>query len=368
MEFAFDGGLAELRERGLDTGRTLVAPSAPARDARAGWDPDLFTTLGAAGVLGVALPTEHGGRGATPLEAVALLEGFGEGGDDAGLALSATIHGVLFGVPIATLGSRSQRDRHLSHVVSGERVGAVASSETGDEIVALRTAHGWRLDGGKHTVANAPVAHHFLVTAISGDGSRTAFLLDRDTPGLAVRPVDEPAVLRTCPVGELVLTGCEVGDDAVLGKPGRATEELIPLLAALDRTCLAAPWLGLLRGLGGRAVRLAAERTGFGAPLARSQSVRLAVVDVRTRTELAADLLYRAAWELGSGGGTPRRDPAMAKLFLTEALLSATGVAAGLAPDDVIVRLHRDSVAFAASAGGTDVLRAVIAESLLGAN
>ncbi|WP_027345031.1 acyl-CoA dehydrogenase family protein [Hamadaea tsunoensis] len=365
MNLTFDGELPELHNRGRRAGRVLVEESTAARDRHAEWDPVLFTELAKHGVLAIALPAVHGGGGATPLEAVALLEGFGEGSGDPGLALSVTAHSALCGVPISFLGSVHQRERLLPAIASGERVAAVALAETtggAPGVHAVRTPNGWRLDGALHNTINAPVAGTFLLTAVTDHGRRTAFLLDRETPGLSVRST-EPAVLRTCPIGEVELVGCEVGHDAVLGAPGAAAQQLVPLLAALDRTLVAAPWLGLLRLLARRATELAAT-----SDLARSQSVRLAVVDVHTSAELASGLLHRAAWELGTLAEVPRQNPAAAKLFLAGALPGATRLAAELAgedPDPVVARLHRDWPAFTAAAGGTEVLRAAVAHPLL---
>ena len=343
MEFTVDGGFAALRDRGLHAGRTLARPSLRWRDQRAAWDPALFAELGDLGALGV---------GAAPLEAVALLEGLGEAGD-VGLALAVGAHGVLCGVPIERFGTPLQR-QVLPALAKGHQVAAISRSEVDGEpspVTAVHDGRSWRLDGTRTGVVNGPVADHFLVTATAATGERTAFLLDRDLPGLDVLVERDPVALRTRPVGDLVLTDCEVGDDAVLGVPGGASTDLVPLLALLDRTCLLAPWLGLLRALAARVTET---------DLAWSQSVRLAVVDVRASAELAADLLYRAAAEPGGS----RRNPALAALFLADAVPKAARLAAELHPaDHAVARAHRDGTAL--TAADREVLRSVIAESLL---
>src|SRR5262249_50321237 len=151
-----------------------------------------------------------------------------------------------------------------------------------------------RLTGTRPTVLNGPFADFFLVTATTGAGGRTAFLLDRGTPGLEGLPQAQPGAPPTPPTGGPGLAGCQGGPDAVLGTPGAASRELVPMLAALDRTCLLAPWLGILRVVAVQTLAVAAEQPLFGGPLARSQSVRMAVVDLQTRAELGAALLYRA--------------------------------------------------------------------------
>jgi alkylation response protein AidB-like acyl-CoA dehydrogenase len=106
----------------------------------------------------------------------------------------------------------------------------------------------------------------------------------------------------------------------------------------------------------------------FGAPPQRSQSVRLLLVDFRTRVELAAGLLHRAAWQLDQGEPASRADAAAAKAYVIEALqeTAAQATALGVAdPDGFVHRMHRDAAAFAAIGGGGEVLRAVIAEATL---
>jgi alkylation response protein AidB-like acyl-CoA dehydrogenase len=375
MELAFDHTLKQLRERGRDIARTQVEPSVAIRDRTATWDAGIFSGLAKAGLTGLLLPTSKGGLGLTALQSVAFLEGFGEGGGDAGLALAIGVHGLLCGVPVATLGTHMQRDRYLADIACGERLFGMAlaeldggANEIGMGVTASRTGEGWQLDGARSHVINAPYAHCFLVTADVGGGERTAFLVDRDTPGLAVVPELESTSLRTAPSGELVLTQCRVGSEAVLGTRGAAVKELVPLLAGLDRTCLLAPWLGILRAVAEYTRTLVTDLPRLGGQLARSQSVRMAVVDIWTDVELGADLLYRAAWQLGQPTGVPRQDAAVAKLFLTRALRDATSTAlgfAGLTPNHLVERAYRDVLGLAAIGGGEDLLRTVVAGALL---
>jgi alkylation response protein AidB-like acyl-CoA dehydrogenase len=374
MEFSFDAKLTQLRERGCELGRTLVEPTVAARDRQAGWQPELFGALAEAGLAGLLLPACYGGLGLSVLEAVALLEGFGEGATDAGLALAVGVHGVLCGVPVATLGTAAQRKQYLADIACGRRLAALALSELDGgatarrgEVSAVGTRDGWLLTGTLQNVVNGPHADLYLLTAATAAG-RTAFLVDRDTPGLAVLPESGAVAVRTAPTAELVLTECQVGSDAVLGTAGAASRELVPLLAALDRTCLLAPWLGILRALVGRTLALAAEQPLFGGPLGRSQSVRLAVVDLQTRVELGAMLLYRVAWQLGRAESVPRADTAAAKLFLVGAVREALHTAtrfAGIGAGGLLERTGRDVLALAGSGGGDEVLRSVVAGALL---
>ncbi|MFI7122082.1 acyl-CoA dehydrogenase family protein [Amycolatopsis sp. NPDC049868] len=371
MDFETDGRLTAFRERGRRVGRALVKPSLTSRDRSARWDPELFIGLTAEGVPGAPLPEDSGGLGATALETVFLLEGFGAGSGDMGLSSAIGAHGVLCGVSIAVHGSIAQKRRYLAPMASGAWLGAVCPSTVDGHVrpaVQAREDHsGWMLDGSFPAVVNAPDAHHFLTIATGPGGVQTAFLIDREVPGVVVREAPVLTALRTSRTAEVVLEECAVSADAVLGTPGCADAELIPLLAALERTCLLAPWLGLLREMSLEVVDLVSVRP----VLARSQSARMAAVDLRTRTELAADLLYRAAWQLDALDRPPRENAAMAKTFLVEALDAATRTVAtlgGHSPGRPPTPAYRDALNFAAADGAGVTLRSVVADSLLRKN
>lgn len=371
MEFAFDEPLLRMRELGRSAGYRYAAPSAQLRDNGAIWDERLFTSLARAGVAHAAIPLAYGGLGANVLETVAVLEGFGEGSGDTGLSLAVAVHGMLCALPIALLGTPQQRDRYLGAMASGTWLGALALAEldggataSGHDVTATRFLDGWILEGEKADVINAPNAHHFLITARTSSDRRTAFVVDRDTAGLSVAPDPAQTAVRTCRMSRVKFSDCRVGPQAVLGTPGNAAARLVPLLAALDRTCLLAPWLGILREVVRLGRETAARRFVLSRPLAHSQSVRAALVDGQTLVEAASGLLYRAAWQLDRSEPASRRDAAAAKLFLGRAVRDVTRTVAelcGTAADGLVRRAYRDSLLLTASGGGVEVLNVVIA-------
>lgn len=357
----------------------LARPSAAERDRDRRWDPRLFAELAASGsgpgLAGPLVPRDLGGAGLSATDTVALLAGLGEGAGDPGLALAVGAHAVLATVPLRAFGTPRQRERYLPRMASGEWVGALSLQQTQGTSVApavtVRPApDGWLLSGELDLVAGAPVAHHFLVVAAHENGSRTAFVVDRATPRLAVDEAG-PAAMPTCPWGRLVLADCTVPDGAVLGTVGGAATEVEPLLAVLDWVFSSAPWLGLLRALTRDAVRGARERRLFGRPLHHDQSVRFTLADLVARCELAEGMIRRAAEQFDSGARPSHQDAAAARLFVTAAVRTVTEAAArlsgplALTGDHLVGRAHRDALFFAGTGGGTEVLRPVIAAALL---
>lgn len=360
----------------------VVRPTTAARDRERRWDPRLFAELAAAqpgpGFTGPLVPRGLGGSGLSATQTVTLLAGLGEGARDPGLALAVGVHAVLATVPLRAFGSPRQRQRYLPRMASGEWVGALSLQQTqgasvAPAVVARPVTDGsgdWELTGELDLVAGAPVAHHFLVVAAHLDGGRTAFLVDRATARLSVSEV-APAAMPTCPWGRLVLDGCRVPRTAVLGGVGGAATEVEPLLAVLDWVFSSAPWLGLIRALTRDSIEGARHRQLFGRPLHHDQSVRFTLADLAARCELAEGMVYRAAEQFDSDARPSRRDAAAARLFVAAAVRTVTDAAARLSGplghtgDHLVRRAHRDAMFFAHTGGGTEVLRPVIAASLL---
>ncbi|MFE0702124.1 acyl-CoA dehydrogenase family protein [Streptomyces sp. NPDC058872] len=372
----------ELADRTRELVDRLVRPSTADRDRRRHWDKTLFTALSAPtgpALAGLLVPEAHGGTGLTATQTCAVLDALGEGSRDPGLSLAVTVHAILATVPLRAFSTPAQRERYLPRMATGEWLGALSLRQTqGTAFTPTITARpatdgpgGWILDGEVDMVALGPQAHHFLLIAEHEDGSRTAFVIDRDTPRLRVNSTESIA-MHTCPWGHLVLDGCFVPPETVLGTVGSAATEIEPLLATLDWVFSAASWLGIMRALTSDALAAAVTRKLFGAPLAHAQSARFALADIATRGELAAGLLHRAAAQFDAGGRPSRQDAATARLFVAASARTVTEGAARLVGplaatgDQFIERAYRDALFFASTGGGNDVLRPVIAASLLG--
>jgi alkylation response protein AidB-like acyl-CoA dehydrogenase len=371
----------ELTDRTRELADRLARPTAAARDRGRHFDEMLFTALAAptgAALAGLLVPPCLGGAGLTATQTCTVLDALGEGSRDPGLCLAVTTHAVLATAPLRALGTDAQRERYLPPMASGEWLASLSLRQTHSTalpptITARPAPHrpgSWILDGTVDLIALGPQAHHFLLIAEHDDTTRTAFIVDADTPRLRVDSAAPPA-MPTCPWATVTLDDCLVPPDAVLGTPRGAATETEPLLAALDWVFTGAPWIGIMRALTHDALHAATTRTLFGSPLAHAQSTRFTLADIATQGELAAGLLHRAAAQFDTGGRPSRQDAATARLFLTTAARAVTEGAARLAgppaadDDHLPHRAHRDALFLTSTGGGADVLRPVIAASLL---
>ncbi|GAC1569958.1 MAG: acyl-CoA dehydrogenase [Polyangiales bacterium] len=359
----------------------MVAPTVKARDRESRWDPDLFAQIGQEGLLGTLFPTEYGGSGLSALGFAAALEGFAAGCGDAGLALAIGAHTFLCAVPIFRLGTDSQRRRYLPKLCTGEWLGAFAHHESraGSDAVnietcATRLSGGWLIDGRKTWVTNGSVANVVLVTAVTdseaGAKGISTFLVDRETRGLTSGQRIETFGMRTASISEVILDGCEVSDEQMLGPLGSGLEQTCRLIQRWERGGMLAAWIGILQALFESSVKQSREHLQFGRPIGRFQTVRAMVADIKIRLELCRRLQRRSAWHLDRAEPLADRDIAVAKLFISD---NAQRIARdalqlhgcrGLESDHLASRVYRDAMPLGLLGGSNEIVRSIVAGSI----
>jgi alkylation response protein AidB-like acyl-CoA dehydrogenase len=281
--------------------------------------------------------------------------------------------------PIARFGTDDQRRRFLPGLCNGSLIGAHALTEpdAGSDAFSLTTRASRRgdhyvLTGTKCLVSLAPVADLMLVFAAT-DPSRgrwgiSAFVVERGTPGLTATPMQHKMGLRTVPIGELHLDGCEIPARARLGPEGAgvgiATQSL-----EVERCCILASQLGAMDRQLQRVVEYARRRQQFGQPIGKFQSVSNRVADMKLRLETARLLLYKVAW-LVQREQPAMMEAALLKLYLSEAFVES-GIDAirihggnGYLTASGVERDLRDAVGGVLYAGTSDIQRNIIARLL----
>ncbi len=197
----------------------------------------LWRTMARGGLLGWSIPTAFGGEGAGFSDILPAVEAFVGRGGRPGLALSWMVHLIVGKVLITGSGNGRQKKEVLPGMASGKRTVSIALSEPGAgsdpkriRTTAVKKGRTYVLDGEKAWLTNGPLADFFIVFAVTGErGGRkgfTAFLVPRETPGLTVREMPALGYLRPSPHCEIRLEGCSVPETAILGRRGRAWEEL----------------------------------------------------------------------------------------------------------------------------------------------
>lgn len=278
----------------------------------------------------------------------------------------------LFGTP--------HQQKWLTKTRSGEAIAgfAITEPEAGSDaaaarMTATRSAGGYVLDGEKTFISNGGIADIYVVIARTGEapGARglSAFLVPARSKGLTV--AERIDVIAPHPLARLSFDSVEIGDDALIGKPGDGFKIAMSVLDVFRSTVGAAALGFARRALDEAVARVKSRRIG-GAPLSELQLVQGHIADMALEIDAAALLVYRAAWTRDQGAARVTREAAMAKLYATEAaqkvidtavqLFGGDGVRQGFAVES----LYREIRALRIYEGASDVQRIVIGRAALG--
>ncbi|MEU1384881.1 MULTISPECIES: acyl-CoA dehydrogenase family protein [unclassified Nonomuraea] len=297
-------------------------------DRTAGLPAHQWEQVRASGLLRLPFSPEWGGRGLDLLSTMYVLEGLGEGCRDGGLCFSLCTQIVSAGIPLQRFGSPELKARHLPGICAGTTITAHAITDPGGGsdvlgmgMTAKPDGDDWILDGDKVFVTNGPVADLIVVYAVTdrdlGPFGLTAFLVERDTPGLLTGPDVPKMGLRTSPLGELTLRDCRVPAGNVVGRPGMGFTVLEHVMR-WEILCSFIVQAGAMRHRLDRCVEHASRRRQFGRPIGSFQMVAGQIVDMKIGVETARRWLYDAARGFAAGRDVAT-DIAIAKVVTSEA-------------------------------------------------
>ncbi|GAB4359295.1 MAG: acyl-CoA dehydrogenase [Oricola sp.] len=273
-------------------------------------DPSIFAEMGEMGLLGVTVPEEYGGAGASYV-AYGLIAREVER-VDSGYRSMMSVQSSLVMYPIHAYGSEAQRRKYLPKLASGEWIGCFgltepdAGSDPGSmKTRAEKTPGGYRLTGSKMWISNAPIADVFVVWAKSEahGGKIRGFVLEKGMKGLSAPKIGGKLSLRASVTGEVVMDGVEVGEDALL--PG--VEGLKGPFGCLNRARYGIAWgaMGAAEFCWHAARQYGLDRKQFGKPLAQMQLFQKKLADMQTEIALGLQAALRVGRLMDEGNAAP---------------------------------------------------------------
>lgn len=298
-----------------------VAPLVRQMDEAQKIDSAVVQDLFAMGLMGIEVPEEYGGSGASFFDAILAVEEISR--VDPSVAVMVDVQNTLTVNALLRWGSEEQRRTYLPRLAT-DTVCSYALSEagSGSDAFALATAarrdgDDFVLNGRKLWISSAAESGLFIVFASvdrsSGYKGITAFLIERDTPGFSVGKKEDKLGIRASSTCELLLDDCRVPCANVIGEIGKGYRIAIETLNE-GRIGVAAQMLGLADGAWSHALMYSKERKQFGRTISEFQSIQFALAEMATEIEAARLMVYNAA-RLKVAGLSFVKEAAMCKYY-----------------------------------------------------
>ncbi|RWM19271.1 MAG: isovaleryl-CoA dehydrogenase [Mesorhizobium sp.] len=378
LNFGLDEDIEAIRDLVRRFAQEKIAPIAAEIDRSNEFPAHLWAELGGLGLLGITADPDFGGTGMGYLAHVVAMEEISRASASIGLSYGA--HSNLCVNQINRWATPAQKEKYLPALCSGEKVGALAMSESGagSDVVSLKLRAEKRndryvLNGTKMWITNGPDAGTLVVYAKTDPElhSRgiTAFIVEKDFAGFSVAQKLDKLGMRGSNTGELVFENVEVPFDNVLHEEGRGVEVLMSGLD-YERTVLAGGPLGLMAACLDVAIPYVHERKQFGQLIGEFQLVQGKLADMYTTMNAARAYVYAVAAACDRGQ-TSRKDAAACVLFAAE---KATQMALdaiqllggnGYINDYPTGRLLRDAKLYEIGAGTSEIRRWLIGREIM---
>jgi acyl-CoA dehydrogenase len=331
------------------------------------------------GLFGISIPEQYGGIGLNAVEKATVLEQLGRTHN--GFVSLISAHTGIGSTGIVKLASEYLKNKYLPDMASGNKIGAFALTEPGAGSDATNLATRaekkgdyWVMNGTKHFITNGPIADVYTVFALTdkdkgAKGGITAFLVERDFPGLIVGKKDKKMGLRGSYTSQIIFEDCIIPEENVIGEMGMGYMSALKILGE-GHVGLAARAVGSCDKLIELSARYAKERIQFGKPIADNQAIQWMLADMATETEAARTLTMMAAQKIDEGKKVIK-EASMAKLFASEVYNRVADKAVqihggmGYVSDYPIERFYRDARITKIYEGTNEIQRLIIARNVL---
>lgn len=379
MNFELNDEQRLIRETVRQMAREVIAPRAAEVDEKGIFPRENFEAMAELGLMGLPYPEAYGGAGGDTVSYALAVEEISAACGSTGLTYAA--HISLVCAPIYEFGSEAQKRKYLVPLCEGRIFGGFGLTEphTGSDAAAIRTravrdGNEWVINGQKMWITSGGVADVIVVAAVT-DPSRgvrgiSNFLVEADNPGFRVGKNEPKMGLKGSITSQLFFEDCRVPADALLGEEGGGFAQFMHTLDG-GRISIGAMALGLGRAAMEAALAYARERRAFGQPIADFQAIQFKFADMATELEAARLLIMQAA-VLKDQKKPFTKEAAIAKLFASEAAERACFQAIqihggmGYSREFPVERYYRDNRLTQVGEGTSEIMRLVIARSILG--
>ena len=386
MELILSPTETALQARARAFSQGVVRPRAAAIDRDEQYPWDIVAALAEAGFLGMTIPRTLGGKDASFLDAVLVIEEMAKSCTVTARIVVETNLGAIS--TVMAYGNEAQKKLAARLVLEGDKPAiCITEPDAGSDALAMTTRadkHGdtYVINGRKHWITGAGVSRLHLIFARVYDERGEdlgigGFLAVRDeTKGLRLARREQTMGLRGIPEGDLVFENLEVPASMALLPPSGLRRGFADLMNAYNSQRVGAGTvaMGIAAGALEHAVEWAKTREQFGRPIGEFQGLQWMLADMQTQLTASRLLLYAAARSHGPDGSA-FPDPmlaAQAKIFAADTALKIVNDALqffgarGYSRELPLERMARDVRMFSIGGGTTQVLRTLVASKMLG--
>jgi len=358
--------------------RKVVATTAAERDKTKEFPAENLRQMGDLGLMGMMIPFEYEGSDADTISYVLALSEIAY--SCASTAVVMSVQNSIVCESIYRYGTEEQKEQYLKPLAAGEVIGAFALTEptagsdpVSQETTAERDGDYYVINGTKRFITSGQNSKTVIVTAKSDESQKhkgiSAFIVEKDTPGLIVGQVEDKMGLRASDTTDLIFEDCRIPVRNLLGNEG---DGFMIAMSGLDggRIGIAAQSIGVAQAALDAAIKYAKERQQFGQSISKFQGIRWAIADMATEIEAARQLVLSAA-AMKDRGERYTAQASMAKLFASEMVNRITGRALqihggyGFTKDYPVERFYRDARVFTIYEGTSEIQRVVISNQIL---
>ncbi|WP_243343449.1 acyl-CoA dehydrogenase [Anaerococcus sp. AGMB09787] len=368
----------EMREMFREFAQNEVAGMAIEVDEEHKFPEENVAKMQELGFFGIPFAEEYGGNGQDTLTYILAVEELSKCCATTGVILSA--HTSLGADCINKFGNEEQKEKYLTPLASGEKLGAFALTEpdagtdaSGQKTVAVLDGDYYVLNGSKIFITNAGYAYTYVVFAMTDkdQGTRgiSAFIVEKGYEGFDFGTTEDKMGIKGSATRELIFRDCKVPKENLLGEEGKGFKYA---MATLDggRIGIAAQALGIAEGALEKTIKYVKQREQFGRPIAKFQNTQFKLAEMATEIEAARHLVYKAA-VLKDNGENYTSAAAMAKLKAARTAMFVTTRAVqmfggyGYIKEYEVERMMRDAKITEIYEGTSEVMQMVISGQLL---
>ena len=379
IDFNLDSVHQELQDMYRKFAEERVKPLAHEMDEKEAFDRGLLKEMQECGFFGIPFSEAYGGAGGDVLSYVLCMEEMSK--VDASTGITLSVHTSLCASTIEEFGTEEQKQKWLRPLADGSKIGCFGLTEpgAGSDVAGARTTavkdgDEYVINGEKIFTTNSGFADTFLVFALTDKSvpahkGMSAFLVDRNTPGITVTPDIPRMGIRAASNAAVVYEDVRVPADALLG--GVEGKGFKIAMKTLDggRIGIAAQSVGIAQGAINEAIKYDKERVQFGKTIASFQNTQFKLAEMQTKVDAARLMTWRAAVAKDKGEAYSVY-AAMAKLMASDVANEVTRGCVqllggyGYAREYTVERFMRDAKITEIYEGTSEVMKMVISGSM----